>query len=147
MYRPAFSGNIIAKIGCDTSPAMATIRTMSGDVSDVICAIGKGAKEAQSSIESYIELKNKDSSERWELAGPRLAVDVEMLPYEKQVGMTGKSVSPKVYIAIGISGAVHHIAGMKQSGTIIAINPDKKAPIFDYADFGIIATAEEIFGK
>lgn len=147
MYRPAFSGNIIAKIGCDTSPAMATIRTMSGDVSDVICAIGKGAKEAQSSIESYIELKNKDSSERWELAGSRLAVDVEMLPYEKQVGMTGKSVSPKVYIAIGISGAVHHIAGMKQSGTIIAINPDKKAPIFDYADFGIIATAEEIFGK
>ena len=79
------------------------------------------------------------------MAGSRLAIDSEMLPYEKQVGMTGKTVSPPVYIAVGISGAVHHIAGMKQSGTVIAINPDRQAPIFDYADYGIVATAEEVF--
>ena len=60
------------------------------------------------------------------------------MPYEKQVGLTGTSISPPVYIAIGISGAVHHIAGIERSGTVIAINPDKNAPIFEYADYGIV---------
>lgn len=146
MYRPAFSGNIIAKIGCITKPQMATIRTMAEEGSDVICAMGKGAKVAQAALEDYVDKKNAQSGPRWELAGSRLAIDSEMLPYEKQVGMTGKTVSPPVYIAVGISGAVHHIAGMKQSGTIIAINPDRHAPIFDYADYGIVATAEKVFG-
>lgn len=146
MYRPAFSGNIIAKIGCVTTPQMATIRTMTEGNADVICAIGKGAKMAQKSVEQYVEKKNAEGKTYWETAASRLAVDSEMLPYEKQVGMTGKTVSPPIYIAVGISGAVHHIAGMKQAGTVIAINPDKKAPIFDYADYGIVATAEEVFG-
>lgn len=145
MYRPAFSGNIIAKIGCVTRPQMATIRTMTEGVSDVICAIGKGAKAAQPAVEAYVDKKNAQNGPQWEMAGSRLAIDSEMLPYEKQVGMTGKTVSPPVYIAVGISGAVHHIAGMKQSGTVIAINPDRQAPIFDYADYGIVATAEEVF--
>lgn len=145
MYRPAFSGNIIAKIGCVTRPQMATIRTMTEGVSDIICALGKGTKGAQKAIEAYVDKKNRQNGPRWEMAGSRLAVDSEMLPYEKQVGMTGKTVSPPVYIAVGISGAVHHIAGMKQSGTVIAINPDRHAPIFDYADYGIVATAEEVF--
>lgn len=147
MYRPAFSGNIIAKIGCVTRPQMATVRTMTEGIADVICAMGKGAKTAQSLVEKYVVKKNEENRARWETAGSRLAVDSEMFPYEKQVGMTGKTVSPPVYIAVGISGAVHHIAGMKQSGTVIAINPDKKAPIFDYADYGIVATAEEVFNE
>ena len=147
MYRPAFSGNIIAKIGCVTRPQMATVRTAADNVSDVICALGKGAKDAKQIVEAYIDKKNEAGSPRWELAASRLAVDSEMYPYEKQVGMTGKTVSPPVYIAVGISGAVHHIAGMKQSGIVIAINPDKKAPIFDYADYGIVATAEDVFGS
>ena len=90
-------------------------------------------------------LQHRRVTQRFETAASRGAVDLDMLPYAKQVGLTGKRVSPAVYVAIGISGAVHHIAGMQQSGTVIAINPDKNAPIFDYADFGIIATAEEIF--
>ena len=61
-----------------------------------------------------------------------------------QVGLTGKTVSPRVYIAVGVSGAVHHIVGMQKSGTIIAINPDRNAPIFEYADFGIVANMEEV---
>ncbi len=141
MYRPAFSGNIIAKIGCITRPQMATVRTMTEGISDVILAMGKGVKDSKESMISYAKARG------WETAASRLAVDSEMFPYEKQVGMTGKTVSPTVYIAVGISGAVHHIAGMKQSGTVIAINPDKEAPIFDYADYGIVATAEEVFCK
>ena len=68
----------------------------------------------------------------------RKMVDNDILPYTMQVGLTGKTVSPPVYIAVGVSGAVHHIAGMQKSGTVIAINTDKDAPIFDYADYGII---------
>ena len=145
MYRPAFSGNIIAKIGCITRPQMATIRTATAGISDVICAMGKGAKGVKELVETYVDRKNAQNGPHWETACSRLAVDSEMLPYEKQVGMTGKTVSPAVYIAVGISGAVHHIAGMKQSGTVIAINPDKNAPIFDYADYGIVARAEDVF--
>lgn len=152
MYRPAFSGNVIAKIACITRPQMATIRTVAEGSADVICAIGKGAKGTKSLIEEYVNGQNSrqergEYSLRYETVASRAAVDEEMAPYEKQVGVTGKSVSPAVYVAVGISGAVHHIAGMKQSGTVIAINPDRKAPIFDYADYGIIATAEEVFDR
>lgn len=139
MYRPAFSGNIIAKIACVTNPQMATIRTKSDEQLNVVCALGKGVKQYKTLVEDYAKKQG------WDIAASRLAVDAEMYPYEKQVGMTGKTISPPVYIAVGISGAVHHIAGMKQAGTVIAINPDKNAPIFDYADFGIVANAEDVF--
>ena len=66
------------------------------------------------------------------------------MPYGLQVGLTGKTVSPPVYIAIGISGAVHHIVGMQHAGMVIAINPDKDAPIFEYADYGILVKIEEL---
>lgn len=148
MYRPAFSGNIMAKIVCTTKPQMATVRTMESRGADVVCALGKGAKNVVCDIMAIAQRKNENAEEkktaRWDIAASRLAVDMEMLPYKSQVGMTGKSVNPAVYLAIGISGAVHHIAGMKQSGTVIAVNPDKEAPIFDYADYGIVATAEEL---
>ncbi len=147
MFRPAFSGNVIAKIACETRPQMATVRTLTEGSADVICAIGRGAKGAQKAIEAYVAQKNSQTGQiRFETAASRGAVDLDLLPYLKQVGLTGKQVSPPVYVAIGISGAVHHIAGMQQSGTVIAINPDRNAPIFDYADFGIVATAEAVFG-
>ena len=66
-------------------------------------------------------------------------MDNDLLSYDIQVGLTGKTVSSPIYIAIGISGAVHHIVGMERAGTVIAINPDKNAPIFDYADYGILS--------
>lgn len=143
MYRPAFSGNIVAKIVCMTKPQMATVRTLESGGADVVCAIGKGAKNVVHDMQRLAEQKTP----RWDVAASRLAVDAEMLPYECQVGITGKSVNPAVYLAIGISGAVHHISGMKQSGTVIAVNPDRKAPIFEYADYGIVGTAEELLRK
>lgn len=132
MYRPALSGSIIAKIESLTKPAMATVRTTRAS-GDIVVAAGFGAKDSLDAVKSFAESINA------ELAATRKAVDNNLLPYSLQVGLTGKTVSPSVYIALGISGAVHHIAGMQKSGTVIAINPDKNAPIFDYADYGIIA--------
>lgn len=137
MYRPALSGSVIAKIVSNTRPAMATVRTRN-EASEVVLTLGFGAKDV-------IE-KGKALAERLhaELGATRKAVDNDLLPYAHQIGLTGKTVAPLVYIAIGVSGAVHHIVGMQNSGTVIAINKDKDAPIFDYADYGIIADIEEI---
>ncbi len=138
MYRPAFSGNVIAKIRCVTKPQMATVRTTLNDVAEVMLAAGKGVRESYDKIKELAEKYNA------ELAASRGLVDIGFAPYEQQVGLTGKTVSPKVYIAAGISGAVHHIVGMQQAGTVIAINPDKDAPIFEYADYGILADINDI---
>jgi electron transfer flavoprotein alpha subunit len=72
------------------------------------------------------------------LSCSRPVVDKKWLPKERQVGTSGKTVKPKVYIALGISGAFQHVAGMKNAGTIIAVNKDPKAPIFAVADYGIV---------
>ncbi len=138
MYRPAFSGNIIAKISCETRPQMATVRTVDTEGADMMVALGLGAVHFKEKVFTFAEKYGA------EMGASRGAVDADVMPYENQIGLTGKSVSPAVYVAVGISGAVHHIEGMKRSGTVIAINKDKDAPIFDYADYGIIADAQEI---
>jgi len=82
-----------------------------------------------------------------EVAGTRAAVDAGFVPPERQVGQTGLTIRPKLYIAIGISGAIQHRAGMQESNKIIAINSDPGAPIFDIAHYGIVGDAMDVIPK
>lgn len=81
------------------------------------------------------------------LAASRTAVDAGFAPYSCQVGMTGVTVCPRLYLAVGISGAVQHLAGMSGAEKIVAVNTDPKAPIFDYADYGILGDWERVIDK
>jgi electron transfer flavoprotein alpha subunit len=102
--------------------------------SEIIVAVGRGIK-SQENLAVAQQLANVLGAD---LAASRPICDSEWLPIDRQIGSSGQTVAPKLYIALGISGAIQHIVGMKNSGTIVAINKDSEAPIFDIADYGIV---------
>lgn len=107
---------------------------------EIIVAIGKGLKDASNLelIHEFAELL------KGSIGASRSAIDLGWIPYSHQVGLSGKTVSPQLYIACGISGAVQHIAGMSSAETIVAINSDPDANIFNIADYGIVGDLFEV---
>lgn len=181
--RPAFGGNLMAKILCpDNRPQMGTVRpgvfkkpaldpTRTGTIireelhpdpaslrvtlvervkevaelvnleeAEVIVAGGRGMKSA----EGFALVQNLADVMGGVVGASRAAVDAGWIPHAHQVGQTGKVVAPKIYVACGISGAIQHLAGMSGSDTVIAINKDPKAPIFDVADYSIVGDVFEV---
>ncbi len=144
LEKPPLAGEIVTLPSPLTDEGLARrflqyVEAAAGEVditqADILVAVGRGIKEA-ANIPMVKELADAIGGA---LACSRPVVDKKWLPKGCQVGTSGKTVKPKVYIAIGISGTFQHIAGMKGAGTVIAINKDPKAPIFSIAHYGIVA--------
>jgi electron transfer flavoprotein alpha subunit len=107
---------------------------------EVIVAVGRGIKE-QKNIDIAKQLAEALSGE---LAASRPICDSGWLPMDRQIGSSGQTVAPKLYLALGISGAIQHIVGMKGARTIVAVNKDSEAPIFEIADYALVGNLFEI---
>lgn len=121
-------------------PFRESAQTVDLSAAPVIVSVGRGIGE-QENIAIVEELAKALGAE---LAASRPICDNGWLPMERQVGSSGQTVSPKLYLAVGISGAIQHLVGMKGSKTVIAINKDENAPIFEVADYGVVGDLFEV---
>jgi electron transfer flavoprotein alpha subunit len=121
-------------------PFRGTAQTVDLGSAPLIVAVGRGIKEA----DNLPLVQDLAAALGAELAASRPICDNGWLPIERQVGSSGQTVAPKLYLAVGISGAIQHLVGMKGSQCIIAINKDAEAPIFEVADYGIVGDLFEV---
>jgi electron transfer flavoprotein alpha subunit len=121
-------------------PFREAARAVDLTTAELIVSVGRGIREKEN-IGIVEELATALGAE---LAASRPICDNGWLPMERQVGSSGQTVSPKVYLAVGISGAIQHLVGMKGAKTIIAINKDAEAPIFEVADYGLVGDLFEV---
>ena len=146
--QPGRKGIIEKMTGITLAPSRTTIQEIIAvcgescriEEAEVICAGGRGMGSAA----NFSLLQELADLMGGAVAGSRAVTDAGWLPHQQQVGQSGKTVSPKLYIACGISGAVQHIAGMSGSDTVIAINKDPQAPIFKAATYGIVGDVGEV---
>lgn len=109
---------------------------------EFLLAVGRGVGE-QENLPQFMELATALGAT---LAVSRPLVDAGWMPASRQVGQSGKAVRPKLYLALGISGAVQHLAGIRDAETVVAINNDPEAPIFNAADYGVVGDMFELVG-
>jgi len=122
------------------APFREAARAVDLTTAEIIVSVGRGIRE-QSNLPVVEDLAQAFGAE---LAASRPICDAGWLPMERQVGSSGQTVAPKLYVAVGISGAIQHLVGMKGAKTIVAINKDSNAPIFEVADYGIVGDLFEV---
>ncbi|MBZ5602398.1 MAG: electron transfer flavoprotein subunit alpha/FixB family protein [Acidobacteriia bacterium] len=137
-FTPSFDGVKIRQK--PEAPFRESARAVDLTAAELIVSVGRGIKEKEN-IPVVEELAKALGAE---LAASRPICDAGWLPMERQVGSSGQTVAPKVYMAVGISGAIQHLVGMKGAKTIVAINKDANAPIFEVADYGIVGDLFEV---
>ena len=137
-FKPQIDANAIrTKPG---EPFRGSTQTVDLGSAPLIVAVGRGIKEA----DNLSIVQDLAGTLGAELAASRPICDNGWLPMERQVGSSGQTVAPKLYVAVGISGAIQHLVGMKGSQCIVAINKDPEAPIFEVADYGIVGDLFEV---
>jgi electron transfer flavoprotein alpha subunit len=137
-FSPDLSGSRLRQVA--EPPFREAARAVDLTAADIIVSVGRGIKEKENIpvVEALAQALGA------ELAASRPICDAGWLPMDRQVGSSGQTVSPKVYFAVGISGAIQHLVGMKGAKTIVAINKDRDAPIFEVAHYGIVGDLFEV---